>query len=133
MSSNTFILIDQVFWTSLHLAFAVLEIWIAILAFRKERLASWMILTGGILDPLGELLLFLSGFLLSRGWIDSVDFTIHLQVASRMGAGLGRLLFLAGLLLYLMRRKSESSRVGELEAIVHDLQQERSFPDTDPR
>jgi hypothetical protein len=117
----------------LLLALAVLEIWIAVLAFERSYRTSWMILIGAILDPLGNLAGAISGALLHRGFISSVDFAISLQEAFRMGTGLGRLLFFIGLLLYVVRRKAESTRMRELEEVIRDLEREKGSSGTEGR
>ena len=121
MNSSFFSLI-QSFWIAYQLALAVLCLWIAITVFRQRSTATWMTLIGAILLPV---------FMLSSRIISALYHSgpgaAELFQALSIGHSVAMLTFLIGLLLHLQRRKLESDRITDLEAILQD-QQQRSDP-----
>lgn len=118
MNSSFFSLI-QSFWIAYQLALAVLCLWIAITVFRQRSTATWMTLIGAILLPV----FMLSSRIISAFFYDSGSGTAALFQALSIGHSVAMLTFLIGLLLHLQRRKLESDRIADLEAILQDRQQ----------
>lgn len=121
MNSSFFPLI-QFFWIAYQLALAVLCLWIAITVFRQRSTATWMTLIGAISLPV---------FMLSSRIISALYYNgpgaAELYQTLSIGHSVAMLTFLIGLLLHLQRRKLESDRITDLEAILQD-QQQRSDP-----
>ena len=117
MNSSFFSLI-QFFWIAYQLALAVLCLWIAITVFRQRSTATCMTLIGAILLPV---------FMLSSRIISALYYSgpgaAELFQALSIGHSVAMLTFLIGLLLHLQRRKLESDRIADLEAILQDRQQ----------
>ncbi|WP_367874034.1 hypothetical protein [Luteolibacter sp. Populi] len=101
-----------------QVAFATLAIWIAVIVLRQRTAAAWMVLAGAILSPAITLFATFGRRLIGS----SPDFEFHMWIYFT-GNIVAQLLFLGGLLLHLMRRSSESERITELEAIIHDRDQ----------
>ena len=118
MNSSFFSLI-QSFWIAYQLALAVLCLWIAITVFRQRSTATWMTLFGAILLPV----FMLGSRIISAFFYDSGSGTAALFQALSTGHSVAMLTFLIGLLLHLQRRKLESDRIADLEAILQDRQQ----------
>jgi hypothetical protein len=117
MSSSFFSLI-QSYWIAYQLALAVLCLWIAITVFRQPSAATWMALIGAIFLPV-----FMISSRLVSALGDSLPGYSNLFQALSIGHSVAMLTFLVGLLLHLQRRKLESDRIADLEAILQDRQQ----------
>jgi hypothetical protein len=117
MSSSFFSLI-QSYWIAYQLALAVLCLWIAITVFRHPSAATWMALIGAIFLPV-----FMISSRLVSALGDSLPGYSNLVQALSIGHSVAMLTFLVGLLLHLQRRKLESDRIADLEAILQDRQQ----------
>lgn len=127
MSSSLFSLYS-LFWTGFQLAQVVLCLWIAIIVFRQRGAASWMTLTGAVAMPafmIASRVVIATGGQWGMGNSGGSGMPRYLEIAQALGLGysVAMLSFLVGLLLHLQRRKLESDRIAELEAILHDLQQ----------
>jgi hypothetical protein len=114
----------QLFWIGIQIAQGVLCLWIALLVFRSRSAAGWITLVAAILSPLFSLAAQLWQQLALRSLASSVapSLSIEVPLALYVGNGVATLAFAVGLLLYLQRRKLESDRIADLEAILHDLQ-----------
>lgn len=131
MSSSSFDLY-QLFWSAFIATQGVLCLWIAIIVFRKRSIAAWITLVVAILSPLfamaGHLWLYRASGSLTSGF----DRDIEIYKALYLGHAVTLLIFLLGVLLHLQRRKLESDRIADLEAILHDLQQRPKDAPTQP-
>ena len=101
---------------------SVLCLWIALLVFRSRTTAAWITLIAAILSPLLFLTRLLFMNLFNRSWAAGPDRFYEISQALAVGYGVASLTFAVGLLLHLQRRKLESDRIADLEAILHDLQ-----------
>ena len=122
MNSSFFNLI-QTYWIAYQLALAVLCLWIAITVFRQRSAATWMALIGAIFLPV-----FMLSSRIISAFYRSGSLAGELLQALSIGHSVAMLTFLIGLLLHLQRRKLESDRIADLEAILQDRQQ-----NSDPR
>ena len=113
----------RLFWLAFYVVQGGLCLWIAFVVFRSRTAAAWIMLVAAILSPLlslsGQLYYRLSERNLSSG----VNRHLDIALALHLGHGVAVLAFLVGVLLHLQRRKLESDRIAELEAILQDLQQ----------
>ena len=126
MNSSFFSLIES-YWIAYQLALAILCLWIGITVFRQRSAATWMALIGAIL----LVVLMFSSRLVSALLINRPGFS-ELYQALSIGHSVAMLTFLIGLLLHLQRRKLESDRIADLEAILHDLQQRPAEASSQP-
>lgn len=125
MSSSYFNLI-QLFWIGIQIVQGVLFLWIALLVFRSRTTAAWITLIGAILSPLFSLAGQIWQHLAIRKLSGGMDRYVEITQAIYLGYGVAGLAFATGLLLHLQRRKLETDRIAELEAILHDLQQRQA-------
>ena len=96
----------------------VICIWIAVLIFRGRSLISWMVLIGAIASVLARFLPRLVNIIPLPGiGSDSEAYYLFSMWVSIVA----NLLFLGGILLHLMQRRSESARIADLEAIIRDM------------
>ena len=121
--NSTYSSLVQSFWIAYQLALAVLCLWIAITVFRQRSTATWMTLIGAILLPV-----FMLSSRIASALYYSGPGAANLYQALSIGHSVAMLTFLIGLLLHLQRRKLESDRIADLEAILQDRQQ-----NSDPR
>lgn len=100
---------------------AGLSIWIACVVFRHRSPATWMVMIGAVAAALASMTHMLLFFfqLWDLKLFDS-DLRFGLSIHLVRGAQLAEVIFLAGLLLHLQRRKLESERVAQLEAILRE-------------
>jgi hypothetical protein len=120
-----------ILWGALLIAEAVLCLWIAIIVFRKRTIATWITLVAATLVPLFAV----AGYLWNLGFgtlTSNMDLHGEVSVAFTFGYAVAHLTFLIGVLLHLQRRKLESDRIADLEAILHDLQQRPKDAPTQP-
>jgi hypothetical protein len=126
--SSSYLKLLPLFSIGFQIIQGVLFLWIALLVFRSRTTAAWITLIAAILSPLflqlGRLRHHPAMQTPSGGtyWSDEVFHALSL------GYVVASLAFAVGLLLHLQRRKLESDRIADLEAILHDLQQ-----NSDPR
>ncbi len=125
MSSN-YLELFRLFWIGFQIVQGVLFLWIALLVFRSRTTAAWITLIAAILSPLFSLAGQLWQHLAMRNLSGGMDRYIEISQALYLGYGVAGLAFTVGLLLHLQRRKLESDRIAELEAILHDLQQRQA-------
>lgn len=121
--SNSYLDLIQFFWFGFQIAQGVLCLWIALLVFRSRTSAAWITLIGAILSPLFSLAGQLLQHLAMRDLSGGVDRYLEISQALYLAYGVAGLVFLIGLLLHLQRRKLESDRISDLEAILQDRQQ----------
>jgi hypothetical protein len=119
----------QIFWIAFQIVQALLCLWIALIVFRQRTIATWMTLIAAALSPL----FLLSARLLQHlamPELRSRGLSRSLEISQSLGLGyaVSILVFLIGVLLHLQRRKLESDRIADLEAILQDRQQ-----NSDPR
>jgi hypothetical protein len=101
-----------------QLVSVVLCIWIAVLIFRKRSLIGWMVMIGAIASLLGKCLPFLTNIVSLPGIHSGTQ--AHYMFSMWVNV-FANLLFLGGILLHLMQRRSESARLADLEAIIQDM------------
>ena len=116
----------------MNIAQAVICLWIALLVFRSRTAAAWLTLVAAILSPLFSLAAHLWQHVALRNLTSSVAPSLEIPLALFVGHGVANLAFAIGLLLHLQRRKLESDRIADLEAILHDLQQRPVDATTQP-
>lgn len=126
--SNSYLDLIRFFWIGFQIAQGVLCLWIALLVFRSRTNAAWITLIGAILSPLFSLAGQVWQHLAMRDPSGGFDRYLEISQALYLGYGVAGLVFLIGLLLHLQRRKLESDRITDLEAILQDRQQ-----NSDPR
>lgn len=120
MSSAPFI---QIAWLLFTLIVAAANITSACLLLKDRGAGPVLMLTGSVITLIGAGLVHVWTFLQSLG---VVGFSIRiLEMLSPLGA-LGWLLFAIGLLLFALRRRSQTARIAELEAIVEAQRQRDS-------
>ena len=107
----------QIISFAAHLVILGLWIWLAVILFRRRSPASWMVLSGALL---GLACLVFSYFgwplLAAKGNFELENF-IWISGFSDI---VSKLLIAAGLTLHVLKGKSESERIVELEAIIRD-------------
>lgn len=118
----------RLFWLAFHIVEGVLYLWIACVVFRSRTTAARIVLIAAILCPLFSLTSQLYYHLHIRDLWSGADQNLKIGQALKLGYGVTLLVFLIGLLLHLQRRKLESDRIADLEAILQDQQQ-----NSDPR
>jgi len=129
--SSSYLDLLHLLWFGFLIAEGVLCLWIAIIVFRKQTIVAWITLVAAILVPL----LGMAGHLwnLAFGTLTSdVDLHGEISTALILGHAVTLLAFLIGVLLHLQRRKLESDRIADLEAILHDLQQRPAEASSQP-
>jgi hypothetical protein len=131
MSSSHSNLIE-LFWIAFQVVEALLFLWIALLVFRSRTTAAWITLISAILSPLLALAGYLWLHLAIRNMSSGMDQHIEVSQAFFLGYGVACLAGFVGVLLHLQRRKLESDRIAELEAILHDLQQRQADAPSHP-
>lgn len=132
MSSSLFSLYS-LFWTGFQLAQVVLCLWIAVIVFRQRNSAAWIAISGAIAMPIFAIasrVVVATGASWGVGSMGGTSMPRYIQISQALsiGHGVAIMTFLIGLLLHLQRRKLESDRIADLEAILQDRQQ-----NSDPR
>lgn len=122
----------QLFWIGIQIAQGVLCLWIALLVFRSRSAAGWITLVAAILSPLFSIAAQLWQHLALRILTTSGALSLEMPLALFAGHYVANLAFAIGVLLHLQRRKLESDRIADLEAILHDLQQRPADATTQP-
>lgn len=113
----------RLFWIGFQIAQGVLCLWIALLVFRSRSALAWITLIAATLSSLFLLAVQVYSHLAARNLSSGIDRYLEISQAMSLGYGVTLLAFLIGVLLHLQRRKLESDRIADLEAILHDLQQ----------
>lgn len=113
----------RLFWLGFQIAQGVLCLWIALLVFRSRSAVAWITLIAAILCSLFMVAGQVWSHLATKHLASGMDRFVEISQAMSLGYGVTFLAFLIGLLLHLQRRKLESDRITDLEAILHDLQQ----------
>ena len=109
----------QYFWLGFNILISILQVIAGGLLFRKRSPESWMILVGSILSGIFVVASHLVFILQSNGIIEWTSEAIMLRVNLISAvAALGGMLFITGLILFAIRRRSLTARIAELEQII---------------
>lgn len=110
---------------ALQTAFHGMSVWAAVIIFRKRGIEGWMALTGSAVGIIAMAAAnawpYLMNPVVSSGSTGE-DWLLIWRVL-HMLSGLGNLIFLGGLVMYLLRKTSEAERIEQLEAIIRDRDQ----------
>lgn len=105
-------------WPLLQVLLGGLEIATAVLLLQERGLASWLMLAGSTVSGLGQLVLPIIVRVapsIRRGNLD-----LYMLLLSVVG--FGSFVFSIGLLVHALRRRGQTNRIAELEAILASIQ-----------
>lgn len=115
--SNTLI---EYFWLGFNILYYILQITAAFVLFRERSGSTWMILIGSLLSGVFGVCsrLFFHILQVTRLPKWSPETIMLYGNLSAFVIAFGGMLFIAGLILYTLRRRALSARIAELEQII---------------
>jgi hypothetical protein len=110
---------------ALQTALNGMTIWAAVILFRRRGIEGWMALAGSIVGALAMASAIAWPYLRSMVGSSSPSSEEWILVwqGLYMISGVGDLIFLGGLVMYLLRKTSEAECIEQLKAIIRDHDQ----------